>query len=503
MKRIIFIVGIFSALVFSAEKKPMDHSVYDEWKSITEKQISNDGMWALYKVGPQQGDANLIVKNVQEFNQTILPRGEQAHFTWDSKFVVFKIKPPFKETRQAKIDKKKKDEMPSDGLGILNIGSSEVIEFERVKSYKLPKEAGGVVAIHLKKEPAKKDSSEMEKSGDWIDDDKDDKKKDGDKGTHLVVYFVKDSQKDTLKFVSEYSFTEDGTKLLYAVDSKDSTIKSGVYVYDTATFASKGLKVGKGTFKNLTWDEKGKQAAFVADMDTSKNKQRYFSLFHWTQNANSAVVIADTLTNGLKDGWLISQFGKIEFSQDGKKLFFGTAPVPMTEDTTIVDFEVAKVDVWSWKDPLLQPHQLKQLDKEKKRSYKAVIFLKDKKFVQLGDLYLPEIELADEGNCDVALGTSNLPYRQLMSWDGTYSYDVFVVSLKNGSKKQIADSLRGDISISPKGKYIYWFNEVNSNWFAYSIKSGEIVDLTSAVTTTFANELNDYPNFPSSYGHAG
>jgi len=39
-------------------------------------------------------------------------------------------------------------------------------------------------------------------------------------------------------------------------------------------------------YKQLAWDEEGTQAAFLADRDTSKSKQRFFALYY----CNRAVI---------------------------------------------------------------------------------------------------------------------------------------------------------------------------------------------------------------------
>ena len=39
-----------------AQKKPLDHTVYDGWQSIGERMVSNDGKWVVYTVTPQEGD---------------------------------------------------------------------------------------------------------------------------------------------------------------------------------------------------------------------------------------------------------------------------------------------------------------------------------------------------------------------------------------------------------------------------------------------------------------
>src|SRR3954464_8576808 len=109
MKRILSLC-LFSPFYLLAQKKPLDHSVYDGWQSIGERMISNDGKWVVYTVRPQEGDANLYVQSSDGTTyKKQIARGDSATITEDSRFVVFKIKPLFKDTRDAKIKKKRPD----------------------------------------------------------------------------------------------------------------------------------------------------------------------------------------------------------------------------------------------------------------------------------------------------------------------------------------------------------------------------------------------------------
>jgi hypothetical protein len=58
------------------------------------------------------------------------------------------------------------------------------------------------------------------------------------------------------------------------------------------------------------------------------------------------------------------------------------------------------VDIWNYKDDYLQPQQLKNLQRELKRSYQAVIRPADgtKKLVQLGDKGIREIMVSDNND---------------------------------------------------------------------------------------------------------
>src|SRR6185295_12881367 len=120
MRRFIFFaIAIFCFSGLNAQKKPLDHSVYDGWQHIGERMISNDGKWVVYTIDPQQGDNELVIQSTDASFKRSYARGYSAVITEDSRYVVFKIKPFYKDTRDARIKKKKADEMPKDSLAIV------------------------------------------------------------------------------------------------------------------------------------------------------------------------------------------------------------------------------------------------------------------------------------------------------------------------------------------------------------------------------------------------
>ena len=131
-----------------AQKKPLDHTVYDGWQNIGERMISNDGRWVVYSINPQEGDNELVIQSADATYKKTIARGYNAVITEDSRYAIFRIKPLFKDTRDARIKKKRPDEMPKDSFAIVELGKDEVWKTARVKSYKTPAKESGWVAYH-------------------------------------------------------------------------------------------------------------------------------------------------------------------------------------------------------------------------------------------------------------------------------------------------------------------------------------------------------------------
>ena len=112
MKQLFTIFSLFISIFSFSQKIALDHSVYDQWEAIRESIWQPQGQFICYSINPQEGDAVLIVKNIASKTELIISRGAQPVFTEDGNYLIAKIKPSFNETRKAKIDKKKADEMP-------------------------------------------------------------------------------------------------------------------------------------------------------------------------------------------------------------------------------------------------------------------------------------------------------------------------------------------------------------------------------------------------------
>ena len=123
-----FFVSFLLVQSIAAQKKPLDHSVYDGWQSIGQKLISNDGKWVVYTIDPQEGDNELVIQSTASDTayKKSIARGYNALITEDSRYLIFRIKPFFKETREARIKKKKPEEMPKDSLAIVELVKDSV-----------------------------------------------------------------------------------------------------------------------------------------------------------------------------------------------------------------------------------------------------------------------------------------------------------------------------------------------------------------------------------------
>jgi acetyl esterase/lipase len=488
------------------QKKPLDHSVYDSWKEIPFKALTNDGNFAVFTINPQEGDGKVIFYNLTTNAQDSVKRAENISLSFDCKVALFKIKPPFKLVKDLRRQKKKKEDLPKDSLGIYSFVSGKTEKIPDIKSYRLPEKSGAWLAYLLEAKKEVKPKAD-DKSKPKTDEIKSKKKKanSDDNGFTLVVRKVSDNREVKFGYVKDYTLAKFGQGILFSSTGNDSTMRAGVYWYDFSTEKLNALYEGKSKykFKGLSIAEKGDQVAFLVDTDTSKAPIHSFSLYHWKAGDASAREFPLVQSKSIPQNWLISEHQTLIFSKDGAKLFFGTNPKPVMQDTTLLPEEIVNVEVWHSEDGHIYPQQNKELDTEKKRSYLAALSFADNSVVQLGSPLIPQIEMGDEGNASILLGKSDMPYRKMITWESSPYWDYFLFDLAQQKQKTIAQKIKGNASLSPKAKYVFWFNEKDTSWFSYSVASEKTVRLNESLKTKFADEADDHPDYPNGYGAAG
>jgi dipeptidyl aminopeptidase/acylaminoacyl peptidase len=483
-------------------KVPLNHSDYDGWKNLKNQQISADGEWISYEVNPQKGDGFLYLYEVNTGKLDSVSRGYKAVFSPGSELLSFAIKAQYDTLRKAKLDKVEEKDLPKDSLGIWSLKEDSLRKFSDVKSFKMPKEKGDWMAF-LREMPKTKEDSLVKDSVSIVDEkekDKAEKEKKDKKGELVILNFL-NGKEYSYPDVSDYSLAENGNALAFVQLEGDSIESSKVNWFKAKKEEVSLVFEQVGEAKKTVLSPNGEQLSFLFSADTLKNKS--FALYYQNEKELQPKVLVDTLTQEIQDNWTVSEHGDIYFSKNGERLFFGVAPKPVNEaKDSLLEDEKYHLDVWSWKDPLLQPQQKVKAEKEKKRSYLSVYNVLDKSLVQLADEEMPELGLYDHGNSKLALGSSMLPYEQLQSWDDWYM-DYYVVDIKSGKRDLILKKKNSRVSISPAQKYVLWYETQDSTWCTYEIASGKKLAITQKLKIKFYDETHDTPSDPDPYGIVG
>lgn len=499
MKRILLVLFLVFPAMLYGQKKALDHSVYDKWERLSSSKVSDDGRYVSYEINPQEGDGTLFLYETRSGNNDSFERGNGADFSAGNDYFVYQIKPEYEVTQQAKRDKKKPDEMPKNDVGIKILGKDDVRIIERVKSFKLPDKEGDWMA--LLKEKALPEKDEKAEDGEEKEEKAKEKKKKKikQKGTELLIINPLSGAEYSYKNVLDYAPAGKGTAIAYVSVTTDTT-KTDTYtvsVFDTGAESSEEIFSGEGELTGLEVYKEGNSLAFLYSSDTSDVK--VFDLYYW--DGNDCNKIVSTSTNGMPEGWSVSKDGSLSFSESGERLFFGTAekPVEEPEDTLLAE-EKYKLDIWSWHDPLLQPQQKQQLSREKKRTYTAVYHVNSEEMVQLATEEIPGVRFFHKQDGDIVIGSSNLPYLKLSSWDANRYRDYYLIDINTGESELILEKAPSSVVFSPSGEKMLFWCIKSKSWKSRPTAGGDVVDLTAGLDVMFHNELHDSPSEPRPYG---
>lgn len=486
------IVGLFSFILLSycvvsqVNKKPLTFDDIIKWNRITQHQISHDGNIVAYKTEPWEGNSLLkIVKN-DGTELLSVTGGTNFDIMNDSKFVVFEIEPDKEKIRELKLKNTEKEDLPKSRLGIFNTEKQVLDTIANLQSFKVPKKWNGWVAYQKIKFP--KDTTIEKEEND-------------ENGYTLVIRNLANNEEQVFPFVKEYVLSKDYSAISFISTGNDQDFMPGVYFIDLNNNNVQEVFAAKGTYKNLTLKNEASSLAFIAD--TSDNKKDDYGIFLWKRGQQTQRIVTSQ-SRGIPERWEVSPNGNLQFADKTNRLFFGTAPIKTEKDTTILDEEIPKLDIWNWNEPVLHSQQLNTLEQDLKKSYLAVYLMDSKKVVQLENESLTGIELINNGDVDKVLAWSNKPYAIQFMWEGEPEhFDFYLIDMKTGKSTMIKQDCRAYPQISPEGKYIYWYNFEDTSWNTFNVETNTEHKITTPDVIQVADEINDMPNLPISYGEAG
>lgn len=509
--------AVFSLSGYS--KKPLDHDAFDSWQKLRNYEISNNGVWESFAVEPQEGDAILYFHNLKTGKNILVERGYKPAFSSDSKWSVSLIKPLYEESRKAKIDGKKDLKAPQDSLAIINLETGKIEKIGNVKTYQIGEKGGNWLAyqsvdtIHAKME------------------DLSDKKA----GKPLVVRSFDGKLHKVVKWVDKYVFSKPGNRLAMTIakPAGDSVTTNGMGVIllpDTAFYL---IDRDRKHYGAPVFDENGNKIAFVAGNDSAESGTKRLQLYlsdldnvMKTPKEYDVMIPAAKGKNlrkpntaypelngellrewerrmeqSRKDSLFINQYSSPQFSFNGKRLIIGVAPYIAPDDTTIVDFERADLDIWRWDAPLTPPQETINISSLRENLYPVVIDLSSDKWVLTTDKPYASVSAPDRWDADWALVKDPTEYMVEQQWNYYAPEELSLVNVISGEKRFIGTSQVENSTLSPADKFVLWY--ADRNFYTYNIATGDTVCVSRNIPYPIWEEDDDHPMEKQAYGLTG
>ena len=470
-----FLLPVLLAFVLplQAQKKPLDHSVYDSWQAVANVNISPAGNVVSYEVNPQEGDGTLYLKVMgKKGREVVIPRGYRARIADNEKFALCLIKPEFQKTRRAKIDKKKPDQMPKDSLAVINLTTGSVTKFPKVKDFKMGRHALDGFAFSTT------DTSAVMPAKD--------RKKKEQLGNPLLVYHWADARMDTLQHIEKYEVSRDGQQIGLVRKTGKKGYVTGFYTLaDGATFFT----------DTVTWhavphfDESGTKALFLVARDTVSSGSKHAELYEYAGGKTQRLEGLGTLP----EGWGITENSSYSYSHNGERIYVGVQEFTPPKDTSLVPFELPGLDIWNWNAPQLPPMQKVNLKADAAYTFP----------VRLGQGLLNDTRLVRYNQGNRGDGPYDLKVRIVDPVETQWNYQntVAVSVVGPGGEVPVAQGQLSRVALSPLAQYVTWWDLPAHCWKVYDIAAAQ--ERTLAPGLSCWNQEDDHPMLKDPYGMAG
>jgi len=322
---------------------------------------------------------------------------------------------------------------------------------------------------------------------------------DAPRGTDLILRNLTMGYDELIGSVAEAEFNKPGVFLAYTVDAADKD-GNGLYLVTLETGARRGLDNAKERYSRLTWSEEGEALAVLRGEVPEKKVERENTLLAFTGLADGtpeAHVFNAETGAGLPEGKVLSENGDLVWSEDLATVFVGIKDQDEELDDWPEDeFPLADVNIWHWADDQIQTAQIRQLSRERNRTYMAAVHLAGNRMVPLADESMKTVELTRNGRWGI--GRDDSAY--ISDWKPRTA-DYYRIDPRTGERSRILEAHERTYGFSPDGRhYLYW---LDGQFLAYRIDDDTHVNLTASGPTSFVNAEYDHPGDKPPYGVAG
>lgn len=484
-------------------KRPLTIDDIRNWRRISHRYISNNGLWVAVateiwygdgdpsgSVAPYSGDGIVTVYDGKGTEMKNFYPVKNFKFSASGNYAVVTTKESLaaqkerglkeqngskkskgKSSKGKKPEESNPNDSPADTLWIYSIGKN-CEEIDSLRNFKLS-------------------SSE-----DWI------AYQIGKKDSTLYVRTLGNEKSYEFKNVKEYGFAEKAATLYFLTSIDKTTTLNCIDLASQQT--PKEIKRTNGSIAHVYINEDASQLAFLCSNVAKPEDGAGMSLWYTDLKAGKdAEMLTDSVNAAFSKDWVVSPRSNLGFSKDGKRLFFNVAPLPSKADTTILLADRPNVQVWSWNEPEQYTAQEYNKKRDSNKTFDAVIDLDNNKIVQICDKQFDRAGYSFDGTSRWAVISDSKPYSNSSMWEGRTRTDFYVVDLETGERRELSKADYSHYRISPSGKYAFGYAETDSMWVTVNLETLERHELTNARSFTAWDEENDVPDYPSAYGLAG
>jgi len=458
----------------SAQKKDLTLEDYAQWERIGSNVLSPDGSWFAYIITQVEGPSTLHVRQVRGEMSSEFEFGSRPRFSNDNTWIAFMIGVSDEEEKKLE----KSETRLELSLGLMNLATASVDTIAHVQSASFSDD-GRFLALRKYKE-------EGSETG----------------GSDLVIRNLETGSHQNVGNVADYAFSPEGSLLALAIDASEK-LGNGVHLLDLSDSSLRILDSDEKLYSDLTWRDESYDLAYLKEgerigEDYADHAVVAFSDLDRSTEKRTLEISGRTDYSG---NFRIASEGGVRFSEDGSRLFFGLKERFIEEESEAEeleeeeeedeeekgktneerdeDLDPAGVDIWHWKDPVVQPRQGVMSNRDKNFTYLASWTIASDSFAKLADDDIRSLVLT--GDQHHAVGYDPTPYQPALreTWN-----DVYVMDTETGDRNQVLERIEG-VRISPDGAYVLYFKA--DDWWSYAVAEEVHTNLTEDIDTQFNN----------------
>jgi dipeptidyl aminopeptidase/acylaminoacyl peptidase len=529
------------------------------WNSLRQPTLSNDGRWFAYTVGPADGDATLVLRgtarSADEKRINVGDGGGSLQISGDSKWLGFIVAPPKppaaaerngRGRRGADADRDSADDRGNSARSsstakqtanrfvLMNLATGATKEFERIRRFSFNGDHATWVALSGYGTADSDDDNGGRSGG----------RAGGGRGrggfgapaggsvdggsTALLLYNLDTGEMINMGVVGEYAFNKDGSWLAYTMETPDR-VGNGVQLRNMKTGATHSVDNDRAVFRHLAWVDSARALSVMRGRVDQTTKDTTFSIELFTQLGPNGLahtqVFDPTGRSDFPAGWKLASERAPRYSSDMSAVFFGLREIADTADardpearsavqpgapgtggsinqgrrgvTGTSSDSLPTLILWHAKDPRLQSQQIVQEQQDRAYNYLSLYRLEDDRFIRLANDSLRNVVLTT--NNRYAYGMDTRAYDQEASYSGRRYQDVYRIDLRTGERTPLLQKQpSGGMTASPDGaRLLFW--GTNGHWYVLDLATGDTVNITRSVPTSFIDSTDDHNNlFPPS-----
>ena len=530
------------------------------WKSIRTPALSNDGKWFAYVLGPNEGDAEVVVRATSAgAKETRFPIGDASAggaaaaggrggaggvasptFSGNNKWAAFLEYASGATGRGGRGAGGGRGGRGGGGgaagaapaaaapagpkLAVLELASGTKREFENVRSFRFAGDKSDWLAV-LHNPPAAAAGAGGAGAGARAT------------GSTLELVNLTGGTPVPIADVSEFAFDDSGDWLAYAVSSAGEAGGS-VQVRQLSTSISRPLDVGNAQYRRLVWGDSSDALAAIRVVTDTSGADEDAAVIAWMHASRAAekTIEITAKSSGITGGLVVSSDRAPEWGDKQSAIYFGlreprpprprnagtfTAPNPggvapgggaggQVAAAPQTDAEVPSLILWHWKDPRPQPEQQVQEAQDRAFSYAAAFHVAGGKVTRLADDSMRTIAVGPKDAW--AVGTDITPYQREQGIRGFAYRDIYAVNVTTGERKLIEKKVPGNggggggrggggaSNFSPDGTHYVYYDV--GEYKVYDFTTGTTKTITTGVPAKFWNTEDDHNEVKPAIGGA-